>query len=138
MIGRNKIYKKNHTEYGDDGMNFYKNKTDNFFVQLDHEQTESQDLIQILVENHEGDEHKHQPILTKEGRKIKVKIGDVMHPMTLEHHISMIFLKTKQGGQYKLLSYLESPIVTFELSEDDEPLEVYGYCNLHGLWKEAV
>lgn len=138
MIGKNKTIKKIHTEYGDDRMNFYKNKNDNFFVQLDNEQNAPQELIQILVEKHEGDETKHQPIITKEGHQIKVKIGDVMHPMTLEHHISMIFLKTKQGGQYKLLSYQESPIVTFELSEDDEPLEVYGYCNLHGLWKEAV
>lgn len=119
-------------------MNFYKNKNDNFFVQLDDEQNDPQDLVQVLVEKHEGDEHKHQPIITKEGRQIKVKIGDIMHPMTLEHHISMIFLKTKHGGQYKLLSYQESPVVTFELSQDDEPLEVYGYCNLHGLWKEAV
>ena len=40
--------------------------------------------------------------------------------------------------RYKLLSYQQSPIVIFELSEDDEPLEVYGYCNLHGLWKEVI
>lgn len=123
---------------GDDNMHFYKNKKDNFFVQLDDEIQDDQELIHILVEHHEGDETKHQPIITHVGKQVKVKIGDVMHPMSVEHHISMIFLKTKHGGQYKLLSYQESPIVTFELSEDDEPLEVYGYCNLHGLWKEVV
>lgn len=123
---------------GDDNMHFYKNKKDNFFVQLDDEIQDDQELIHVLVEHHEGDETKHQPIITHVGKQVKVKIGDVMHPMSVEHHISMIFLKTKHGGQYKLLSYQESPIVTFELSEDDEPLEVYGYCNLHGLWKEVV
>lgn len=119
-------------------MHFYKNKKENFFVQLDDEEQDDQELIHVLVEHHEGDETKHQPIVSKEGQQVKVKIGDIMHPMSTEHHISMIFLKTKHGGQYKLLSYQESPIVTFELTEDDEPLEVYGYCNLHGLWKEVI
>lgn len=119
-------------------MHFYKNKDDHFFIQLDDEPIDDESLIHVLVEKHEGDETKHKPIITKEKKQIKVKIGDVMHPMTLEHHISMIYLKTKQGGQYKMLSYLDTPIVTFELSQDDEPIEVYGYCNLHGLWKEAL
>jgi len=118
-------------------MHFYKNKNDNFFVQLDDEVQDDQELVHILVEKHEGDETKHQPIITHQDKQVKVKIGNIMHPMTMEHHISMIFLKTKQGGQYKLLNYQETPIVTFELSEEDEPLEVYGYCNLHGLWKEV-
>ena len=119
-------------------MHFYKNEKDNFFVQLDDEAQDSQELMRVLIEKHEGDETKHQPIITQEGKVIKVKIGNIMHTMTEEHHISMIFLKTKQGGQYKLLSYTETPIVSFELTEDDEPLEVYGYCNLHGLWKEII
>ena len=119
-------------------MHFYKNQNDSFFVQLDEQSQDHPELIHILVENHEGDEMKHQPIVSKDKKTVKVKIGDIMHPMSAEHHISMIFLKTKHGGQYKLLSYQQSPIVIFELSEDDEPLEVYGYCNLHGLWKEKV
>lgn len=119
-------------------MHFYKNKDDHFLIQLDDESFDHDDLIHVLVEKHEGDETKHQPIVTKKNHQVVVKVGNVMHPMTLEHHISMIFLKTKQGGQYKMLSYLDTPIVTFELSPDDVPLEVYGYCNLHGLWKESV
>lgn len=118
-------------------MQFYKNDKDNFLIKLDHE-TFDDHLIQILVEQHIGDKSKHQPIVTYENRQVKVKIGHVMHPMNQDHHISMIFLKTKQGGQYKILSYLETPIVTFELTQDDEPIEVYGYCNLHGLWKEEL
>ena len=123
---------------GDDKMHFYKNEKDNFFIQLDDDVQDHQELMRVLVEKHEGDETKHQPIVSKEGQIVKVKIGNIMHPMTEEHHISMIFLKTKQGGQYKLLPYTSTPIVSFELTEDDEPLEVYGYCNLHGLWKEVI
>lgn len=119
-------------------MNFYKNQKDNFFVQLDNSEYERDQLLNVLVEEHIGDETKHQPIITQENKQVKVKIGDVMHPMTAEHHITMIFLKTTQGGQYKVLSNLDTPIVTFELSEDDVPIEVYGYCNLHGIWKEVL
>ena len=117
-------------------MKLYKNNNQHFFVQLDQEEFNHDDFTEVYVEKHEGAGEKRQPIVTHEKNQIKVKIGDIMHPMTPEHHISMIFLKTKQGGQYKLLTHLDTPIVTFEMSEDDVPLEVYGYCNLHGLWKE--
>jgi Desulfoferrodoxin len=117
-------------------MKFYKSKDDHFFIQLDEEEFQDHDIEAICEKNHNGDDHKHQPIVSIENNQVKVKIGDVMHPMTLEHHISLIFLKTKQGGQYKILNHQQTPIVTFELSQDDEAIEVYGYCNLHGLWKE--
>ena len=117
-------------------MHFYKDQSDHFYVQLDNEEVPSPELKHISIEEHDGDETKHQPIITIENNQVKVKIGDVMHPMTAEHHISMIFLKSKQGGQYKILTSKETPIVVFELSDEDEAEEVYGYCNLHGLWKE--
>lgn len=43
-------------------MHFYKNQNDSFFVQLDEQSQDHPELIHILVENHEGDEMKHQPI----------------------------------------------------------------------------
>lgn len=119
-------------------MQLYKYKDNNFFIQLDHDEFKNDDLTKVIVQKHDGADEKHQPVVTCENKHIKVKIGEIMHPMTQEHHISMIFLKTKQGGQYKLLSYSDTPIVTFELTKDDEPLEVYGYCNLHGLWKKEI
>jgi len=118
-------------------MQFYKNQQDHFFVQLDDGEFDHEDLAHVTVDNHQGDETKHQPVISYEGNQVKVKIGDIMHPMTPEHHISMIFLKTEQGGQYKIFKDLKTPITCFQLSDDDKPLEVYGYCNLHGLWKET-
>lgn len=118
-------------------MHLYKNDHENFFIQLDSTNFKQGEFKRVNVEEHEGAVDKHTPLISKEGKQIKVKIGDIMHPMTAEHHITMIFLKTKQGGQYKMLSYLDTPVVTFELSDGDIPIEVYGYCNLHGLWKES-
>ncbi len=82
-------------------MHFYKNKNDNFFLQFDEEVQDSEELLHVLVEKHEGDETKHQPIITKEKQQVKVKVGDVMHPMTQEHHISMIFLKPNKVDNTK-------------------------------------
>ena len=38
------------------------------------------------------------------------------------------------GGQRKALKPGDDPSVTFRLGEGDEPVAVYAYCNLHGLW----
>lgn len=118
-------------------MHLYKNEHENFFIQLDPIEFQQGTFQEIPLQQQKEASQKHKPIITMEKQQIKVKIGDIMHPMTAEHHITMIFLKTKQGGQYKMLSYLDTPVVTFELSDDDVPIEVYGYCNLHGLWKET-
>lgn len=119
-------------------MNLLKSEDDHFFLQLDSDDCDTSVLKVIKVEEHTGDQTKHLPIIENKDKTVRVKIGNVMHPMTNEHHISMIYLKTNQGGQFKILSGLQAPIVSFELSENDVPLEVYGYCNLHGLWKETI
>lgn len=41
----------------------------------------------------------------------------------------------KAGNQRKELKPGQEPQAEFMISEDDEVLEVYAYCNLHGLWK---
>lgn len=78
---------------------------------------------------------KHVPVYTVEGNKVRVKVGSVLHPMTAEHHIEWVALKTKYGNQRKQLSAGSDPVVCFSVCEGDEVEEVYAYCNLHGLWK---
>ena len=81
---------------------------------------------------------KHLPVVKVEGREIKVTVGSVSHPMTEEHFIQWIYLETKSGGQRKNLSPDSAPEVSFSLTEDDEAISVYAYCNLHGLWKTDI
>ncbi|MGL5346438.1 MAG: desulfoferrodoxin family protein, partial [Peptostreptococcaceae bacterium] len=38
-------------------------------------------------------------------------------------------------AQRKSLNIGENPIVDFKICEDEKVVEVYAYCNLHGLWK---
>jgi len=81
---------------------------------------------------------KHLPVVKVEGREVKVTVGSVSHPMTEEHFIQWVYLETKSGGQRKNLSPESAPEVSFSLTEDDEAISVYAYCNLHGLWKTDI
>lgn len=78
---------------------------------------------------------KHVPVCTRERGVIRVQVGSAAHPMLAEHHIGFIRLVTKLGGQLRRLEAGDAPAADFVLGEGDEPVEVYAWCNLHGLWK---
>lgn len=78
---------------------------------------------------------KHVPVFTVDGDKVSVKVGEVEHPMTEEHYIEWVALKTKQGNQRKALNPGDAPEVCFRICDGDEVEAVYAYCNLHSLWK---
>lgn len=95
--------------------------------------------LSILEEQKQDSLHeKHLPKVEIENNHVKVKIGDIMHPMTQEHYISLIFLETESGGQIKHLTYTDKPIACFEICPDDKVKAVYEYCTLHGLWKIEI
>ncbi|MDD2232561.1 MAG: desulfoferrodoxin family protein [Sphaerochaetaceae bacterium] len=78
---------------------------------------------------------KHVPVVTRKGNEVTVKVGAVAHPMIEKHYIEWIVLETKEGTQRKNLKPEDKPEAVFYVSENDEVVEAYAYCNLHGLWK---
>ena len=78
---------------------------------------------------------KHVPLLEQTGVYVTVKVGSVDHPMLPEHYIGWIALETKTGNQRKLLHVDGAPEATFAITEGDQVVCAYAYCNLHGLWK---
>ena len=78
---------------------------------------------------------KHVPVIEVEGNKVTVSVGSVEHPMVPEHYIEWISLETKEGNQRKALSPGEAPKVEFMITDTDEVIAAYEYCNLHSLWK---
>ena len=78
---------------------------------------------------------KHVPVYEVNGNLVTVTVGSVDHPMTPEHYIQWIAIKTKNGNQRKILTPTDAPKATFAIIDGDEVEEVYEYCNLHGLWK---
>ncbi len=83
-------------------------------------------------------QEKHVPVVEVEGNKISVKVGSVAHPMTEAHLIQWIYLQTKKGGQHRNLTHADKPEATFFIAEEDTPIAVYEYCNLHGLWMAKI
>ena len=76
---------------------------------------------------------KHVPVIEKIEGGIRVMVGAVEHPMTVEHHIEFIEVHTENKVYRKFLKPGEKPVAEFMLEE--EVLFVREYCNLHGLWK---
>ena len=81
----------------------------------------------------EASAEKHLPVLDYKDSVLTVNIGSADHPMLPEHYIEWVYVKTDKGGHRKNLSPGEKPSVKFCMC-DEKPLEVYAYCNLHGLW----
>ena len=86
----------------------------------------------------DGAHEKHVPKVTVEGKNVRVDVGDVAHPMLEAHYIEWIALESREGMQRKTLKPGEAPVAFFVLSENDEPVAAYEYCNLHGLWKKEI
>ena len=115
-------------------MNLY-NKNNCFL--LDISNTCNINLDKISELNHSGDELKHMPKLHYYNNVITVYVGEVKHPMVPEHYIEYIILETSNGFQVKRLKPNAQPEESFTLI-DDTLLNVYIYCNIHGLWKLNV
>ena len=75
---------------------------------------------------------KHVPAVerTDDGR-LKVVVGTSPHPMTPEHYIEWIALKTDNRVDIRYLNPGDRPEAVFD---DVKNGSVYAYCNLHGLW----
>jgi superoxide reductase len=78
---------------------------------------------------------KHIPIIEKQEKGIKVKIGSIEHPMTEEHYIEWVEIITDNKCPRKFLKPGDKPEAEFCFK--DENIIARAYCNLHGLWKSG-
>ena len=92
------------------------------------------DMEELTANSVEAATEKHIPVVEVEEGKVKVTVGEVLHPMEEAHYIEWIYLETTKGIKRVNLKPGESPIAFFALLEDEEVLNAYAYCNLHGLW----
>ncbi len=76
---------------------------------------------------------KHVPVVEKIDGGIKVKVGDVAHPMEEKHFIEWIEVISGGKAYRKFLEPGSAPEAEFCVSGDD--VTVREYCNIHGLWK---
>ena len=92
-------------------------------------------MEEIVAGTSDGAVEKHVPVFEVKDGKVFVKVGAVEHPMSEEHYIEWIALKTNSGNQRKALNPGDKPEAVFALLVGDEVEAVYAYCNLHSLFK---
>lgn len=92
-------------------------------------------MLELSCNTVDGVSEKHVPVVKVEDGKVMVDVGSMKHPMTPEHSIKWILLRTRNGSQIRYLDPGDEPSACFCVCKGDEPNEVYAYCNIHGLWR---
>ena len=80
-------------------------------------------------------QEKHVPVVEATDSGIKVRVGDVPHPMEERHYIEWVEVITDSGIYRQFLKPGENPEAEFEI----KPRKVTAreYCSIHGLWKSS-
>lgn len=91
-------------------------------------------LEQIVPNTVDAAKEKHVPHVEVNGNKVFVQVGEVIHPMLDNHYIGFILIETNKALHQFLLAPGKEPKAELELAADEECLNVYEHCNLHGLW----
>ena len=88
----------------------------------------------LMVENTvDAAKEKHVPVIEKVEGGVKVKVGDVAHPMEEKHFIEWIEIIADGKADRQFLNPGEAPEAIFKT--DASNVTAREYCNLHGLWK---
>ena len=93
------------------------------------------EMKELVLNTTDGAKEKHVPVIERNGKVVKVKVGEVPHPMTKEHYI--LFVELIAGEKVLRHDFKEgdsSAEAVFMV--EDETVELYAreYCNLHGFW----
>ena len=115
-------------------MKFYQRENSNEVIVVNEEVTVA-GWRELIAGEKDASKEKHVPVYAVKCGKVRVSVGEIGHPMSEEHYISLVAIQTNQGYQVKKLSPESLPEVSFSLSAGEKVEEVYAYCNLHGLWK---
>lgn len=94
-------------------------------------------MSELVANTVDASFEKHLPHVERKGTFLEVTVGEVEHPMAEEHYIEWVYLLTSRGGERRTLKPGEPPKVNFCV-KNTEPVAVYAYCNLHGLWKTEL
>lgn len=93
----------------------------------------NQPMEKLVEKNQEEGFEKHLPVIEKRGNLIKIKVGDVLHPMEDAHFIEWIEIIEDGVSYRKVLSPGQSPEMQMEVGGGE--IFVRSFCNIHGLWK---
>lgn len=93
-------------------------------------------MVELKANTTDAAVEKHVPVVQKNGNLVEVSVGSVAHPMEEKHYIEWISLETKEANLMKALKPGDEPKAVFALTDGDDVVRAYAYCNLHGLWAD--
>ena len=94
---------------------------------------ENMKLLESMTE--ETMEEKHKPVFEIKEDNIKIKIGEIPHPMTKEHHIDFIEA-ISLDEKYLYRKYLNADEAAgFQFYCKTNKMKARELCNVHGLWE---
>ncbi len=97
-----------------------------------------EEMKELVANTTDAALEKHVPVVTVENGNLVVKVGEVEHPMTDEHYITTIYAVMGNKTYRADLTPTDHPTATFALGDFKGNVEVFEYCNLHGLWKKEI
>ena len=92
-----------------------------------------QPMVRLVENTVDAAKEKHVPVVEKVEGGVKVKVGDVAHPMEEKHWIEWVEIIADGKAYRQFLNPGEAPEATFNVEADQ--ISAREYCNLHGLWK---
>lgn len=88
----------------------------------------------LMAENTvDAAKEKHVPVIEKIEGGVKVKVGEVAHPMEEKHLIEWIQIVADGTAYRKFLNPGDAPEAVFKV--EAAAVSAREFCNLHGLWK---
>ena len=119
-------------------MKFYTSKENRLTFVVSNNELKDENLIELTANTQEAALEKHLPVVNIIGNKIEITVGSILHPMTEANLIGSIVLVKKNKVYITNLKSTDKPLTNFILEDGEKPIEVYEYCNLHGLWKVSI
>jgi superoxide reductase len=92
-----------------------------------------QPMVRLVENTVDAAKEKHVPVVEKVDAGVKVKVGEVAHPMEEKHFIEWVEVIADGKVYRQFLNPGETPEATFNV--EAEQITAREYCNLHGLWK---
>ncbi|MGD2030414.1 MAG: desulfoferrodoxin [Desulfobacterales bacterium] len=90
--------------------------------------------MSLLVENTvDAATEKHVPVIERIDGGVKVKVGEVAHPMEEKHWIEWVEIIADGKTYRQYLNPGEAPEAIFNVTADQ--ITAREYCNIHGFWK---
>ena len=93
-----------------------------------------QDMLMLEENTVDAAKEKHVPVIEMIDGGVKVKVGEVPHPMEDKHYIQWIEVIAGDKVYQQYLNPGDKPEAVFMIDAKD--VTAREYCNLHGHWKK--